>query len=156
MTQGEEKTAGAEKGLHMADPKSGEDALGEIAQKLRLLVTGPDGYLRDPQHMSTWGLAFAALQASAPGAQGVTPQQYHRWLDKVSRNEFADELILAATAEYLKVCIVVVPYTPPEAVDEWVISEHPCREVRHAQNMDEMRLAVLGNNDVHYVWISKD
>ena len=106
--------------------------------------------------MSTWGVAFAALQASALGSEGVTPQQCHRWLDKVSCNEFADELILAATAEYLKLCIVVVPYAPPSAVDQWAISEHPCRERREAQNVDGMRVVVLGNNDIHYVWICKD
>ena len=100
---------------------------------------GPNGYLRELQHMNTWGVAFAALQASAPGARGVTPQQYHHWLDKVSQCEFADELILAATAEYLKLCIVVVPYTPSSAAQPWAISEHPCREARETQGMDETR-----------------
>ncbi len=126
-----------------------------MSKQLRLLVTGPNGYLRELQHMNTWGVAFAALQASAPGARGVTPQQYHHWLDKVSQCEFADELILAATAEYLKLCIVVVPYTPSSAAQPWAISEHPCREARETQGMDETRLVVLGNNDVHYVWLHK-
>ena len=79
--------------------------------------------------------------------------QYHRWLDKVSVNEFADELILAATAEYLKLFIVVVPYTPPGAAGQWAISEHPYKEARQAQNIDETRMIILGNNDVHYVWL---
>ena len=103
--------------------------------------------------MSKFGLAFAALQASAPGSQSATNEQYHRWLDKVSVNEFADELILAATAEYLKLFIVVVPYTPPDAAGQWAISGHPYKEARQAQNMDETRMIVLGNNDVHYVWL---
>jgi len=130
----------------------GEDAFGKVAENLRLLVTGSNGYLRDLQCMRTWGLAFAALQASAPGSQSATTQQYYRWLDKVSVHEFADDLILAATAEYIKLCIVVVPYTPPSATNPWPISEHPCQESREAQNIDETRMVVLGNNDVHYAW----
>jgi len=105
--------------------------------------------------MRTFGIAFAALQASAPDSQGATTESYNRWLDKVSVNEFADELILAATAEYLKLCIVIVPYTPPTAESQWAISEHPCTEARQEQNIDETRMIVLGNNDVHYVWLHR-
>ena len=103
--------------------------------------------------MRTFGIAFAALQAAAPGSPSATTEMYHRWLDKVSVNEFADELILAATAEYLKLCIVVVPYTPPDAESQWAISEHPYTDARQVQNIDETRMIVLGNNDVHYVWL---
>lgn len=127
-----------------------QDDLGEAASKLRALVTGPDGYMRAPERMKTWTIAFAALQASSPDGEGMTTQQYYRWLDKVSCNEFADELILAATAEYLKLCIVVVPYTPSDAPSQWAIVEHPCKESRQSQNIDETRVVVLGNDDVHY------
>ena len=118
-----------------------------------LHLTGSDGYLRGETQMRTFGIAFAALQAAAPGSPSATTEMYHRWLDKVSVNEFADELILAATAEYLKLCIVVVPYTPPDAESQWAISEHPYKDARQAQNIDETRMIVSGNNDVHYVWL---
>ena len=135
--------------------RGGNDDFGEVAKQLRVLVTGSDGYLRGETQMRTFGIAFAALQASAPASQGATTESYNRWLDKVSVNEFADELILAATAEYLKLCIVIVPYTPPTAESQWAISEHPCTEARQEQNIDETRMIVLGNNDVHYVWLHR-
>ena len=133
--------------------RGGNDDFGKVVEQLRVLVTGADGYLRGETKMRTFGIAFAALQASAPATQGATTESYNRWLDKVSVNEFADELILAATAEYLKLCIVIVPYTPPTAESQWAISEHPCTAARQEQNIDETRMIVLGNNDVHFVWL---
>jgi len=133
--------------------RGGNDDFGEVAKQLRVLVTGSDGYLRGETQIRMFGIAFAASQASAPASQGATTESCNRWLDKVSVNEFADELILAATAGYLKLCIVIVPYTPPTAESQWAISEHPCTEARQEQNIDETRMIVLGNNDVHYVWL---
>ena len=103
---------------------------------------------------SLYGCSEIAHWPAAPGSPSATTEMYHRWLDKVSVNEFADELILAATAEYLKLCIVVVPYTPPDAESQWAISEHPYKDARQAQNIDETRMIVLDNNDVHYVWLT--
>ena len=130
--------------------KAFHDGLGKAASTLRAWVTGAEGYMRAPERMNTWTIAFAALQASSPVGDGMSAQQYLRWLDKVCCNEFADELILAATAEYLKLRIVVLPYTPSDSPSQWAIAEHPCKERCQSQNIDESRIVVLGNDDVHY------
>ena len=65
----------------------------------------------------------------------------------MAAREFADELVVAAVAHHLHVHIVVVPYTPEDASVNWKITEY-------SQTIELGRTVFLGNNDVHYVWIS--
>ena len=66
----------------------------------------------------------------------------------MATNEFADELVVLATAMELKVRIVCVPYTAPGRMD-WQISKYPPTD--HAIP-DDMTI-YLGNDNVHYVWL---
>ena len=68
----------------------------------------------------------------------------------LENSEYADELIVAAAAAELELRIVCVPYTPGPF--RWKISTYcgaPTAEVP-----DEGRAVYLGNNDVHYMWLS--
>ncbi len=61
--------------------------------------------------------------------------------------EYADELIVLATAQALHVEIVCVPHTPESASGPWAISTYRPRG-------GQPHPRVLGNNDVHYMWLS--
>ena len=74
-------------------------------------------------------------------------QRLARWVERVAAREFADELVVAAVAHHLHIHIVVVPYTPADASVNWKITEY-------SQTIELGRTVFLGNNDVHYVWIS--
>ena len=52
--------------------------------------------------------AFAALDSQSDRRQ---LQHYRAWIKKLSSKEYADELMVLATAQTLQVCIVCVPYT---------------------------------------------
>ena len=65
--------------------------------------------------------------------------------------EFADELILVAVAIELKVRIVCVPFTPAEAARPWIITEYQDA----TSVIPDDRTIYLGNNDVHYMWLSR-
>jgi hypothetical protein len=73
---------------------------------------------------------------------------YATWLSAVSTHQFADELVLAATADLLKVCIVTVP-----SVAGWLVSQHPDESLHEGLGLSIDHQFVLGNNDVHYVWL---
>ena len=70
-------------------------------------------------------------------------QMYKQCIQRVRLHEFADELIVAAAARELGVCIVCVPYTPVEATGQWKISNYG--------TADPARTIYLANNDVHYM-----
>ena len=90
--------------------------------------------------------AFAALRARGPNR---TLDQYKRWVAKLAVNEFADELVVRATAIELRVWITCVPYTPPGQPD-WAISKY----APVGYHVPESKMVVLGNDDVHYVWLN--
>ena len=90
--------------------------------------------------------AFAALDARGPSR---TLDQYKRWVGKLAVNKFADELVVRATAIELRVWITCVPYTPPGRPD-WVISQYE----PVGYDIPKGRMVVLGNDDVHYVWLN--
>ena len=119
----------------------GSDDLGLIADALRQRVCGSAGFMRRPEQKALRIPAFAALQnmANAPAPD------YDRWLDQVSIHQYADELVMAATAAFLKITIITVPSRP-----DWIISEHPFREPETEANPSRI---MLGNNDVHYIWL---
>ena len=61
----------------------------------------------------------------------------------MATTEYADELVVAAVSKVLKLRIVVVPWTPPDAAGPWSISKY--------QDAHDFPTIYLGNNDVHYV-----
>ena len=71
---------------------------------------------------------------------------------KVATGEFADELILAAVANCLKICITTVPHTPPGS-PVWTIAQQPVQEAWKQHGITEE--IFMGNNDVHHVWLSQ-
>ena len=71
----------------------------------------------------------------------------------VATGEFADELILAAAAKRLGICITTMPHTPAGNA-AWAIAQHPVQEEWQSHGITEE--IVMGNNDVHYVWLSQD
>jgi hypothetical protein len=132
-------------------PALGDDALGELAHRLRMLIAGTRGYMT--QHEALWSPSFVALQCAGCVYENTDLNTYQAWLERVSVREFADELVLAATARCLRLCIRTVPYTPP-GQDQWAIIEHPCFSVRDELGYDPTRVVLLGNNDVHYVTLA--
>ena len=135
-------------------PHLGIDVVGLLANRLRQLFCAPGtGRLHQPTEMQKWLPAFAAL---TPCPRGATLQDYKSWLARVAQNEFADEIIMAAVAQHLRLWIVVVPYTPSTAPREWTITEYPDSTTRGLLGIDGRRKVYLGNNDVHYVWLRRE
>ena len=66
--------------------------------------------------------------------------------------EYADELVLLAVALELPVRLVVIPYTPKSADRPWVITMYGAP----GMGLDGTRTIYFGNNDVHYVYLSRD
>jgi hypothetical protein len=117
----------------------GVHPLGKLARRLRELVCGSNGFLLQSINVLKWAPAFAQLQHEF--------SDYKAWVNKVGTHEFADELILAATADMLQLDLVVVPYTPAGSASQWVPwwSQHSSQEPVNNNRI------VLGNDDVHYV-----
>jgi hypothetical protein len=91
--------------------------------------------------------AFAALDSQSDRRQ---LQQYKAWVKKLASKEYADELVLLATAHTLQVEIVCVPFTPEAANAPWAISTY---RPQGGQLLVHRRI-MLGNNDVHYMWLA--
>ena len=80
----------------------------------------------------------------------ATLATYKEWIIKVGRCDFADELILAAAAKILCICITTLPHTPV-GDDAWAIAQHPEEDLWTSQLFsDEI---VLGNDYVHYAFL---
>jgi len=90
--------------------------------------------------------AFAALDSQSDRRQ---LHHYKSWVNKLASKEYADELVVLATAQALHVEIVCVPYTPESAMAPWVISTYKPR------GGEQHPRVLLGNNDVHYMWLSR-
>ena len=98
--------------------------------------------MRRPDVVQRFFPAYAALAGSST-SQMPPMQMYKQWIQRVRLHEFADELIVAAAARELGVCIVCVPNIRCfAALGVWKISSYAAAE--HA------RTIILGNNDVHY------
>jgi hypothetical protein len=91
--------------------------------------------------------AFAGLQSDGPVR---TLGMYKSWVARLATREYADELVVLAVALELKVSIVCVPFTPPDAATTWVISTY---RDNHAAIPDNLQVH-MGNNDVHYMWLA--
>ena len=76
--------------------------------------------------------------------------EYKNWLANLATKAFADELVLVAVAMELKVRIVAVPFTPSDSMGAWAISTYHDADAL----VPEDRNIYLGNNDVHYIWLS--
>ena len=121
--------------------------LGLFAERLRrYMCADPDAVLLRRDIKEKLYAAFAAL-----GGRGErTLQQYIAWVGKLSTREYADELVVLAVALEFKIKIVCVPHTPTEAIDRWTVSQYQPPGVDLAEELT----VVLGNNDLHYVWLA--
>ena len=68
--------------------------------------------------------------------------QYYHWVEKLRKVEFADELVVAVTAQKLNVPIVVVPENP-----DWVIQTHPDPSTGAHPEVDFSNSVYLGNSN---------
>ena len=118
-----------------------ESAVGQVALFLRRYMReGPDAVLLQRDVLRMIFPAFAALDSQSDRRQ---LQHYKAWVKKLASKEYADELVVLATAQTLQVCIVCVPYTPESATSPWAISTY-------APQIGQPHPRIwLGNNDVH-------
>ena len=130
--------------LHNAGPAVIRDsALGRFAAALRAhFCEGPAAVLLQPAVQAAIFPAFACLSGSA---QPRTLGHYKAWVARLAKTEYADELVVAAVTSVMKLRITIIPWTPPDAADTWIISSYP--------DDPELPTIYLGNNDVHYVWL---
>ena len=125
--------------------------IGRFAERLRrYMCAGLDAVLLRRDIKEKLYAAFAAL-----GGRGErTLQQYIAWVGKLSTREYADELVVLAVALEFKIKIVCVQHTPPGAIDhdtaKWAVSQYQPPGVDLAEELT----VVLGNNDLHYVWLA--
>ena len=105
--------------------------------------------LLNPKIVAKLYPAFAALRFKGPARTEV---MYKQWVDKLGTREFADELVLLAVALELPVRLVVIPFTPQSSDQPWVITSYEAP----GMGLDDTRTIYFGNNDVHYVHLSRD
>ena len=89
--------------------------------------------------------AFAAL-----GRDERTVQKYIAWVGRLATREYADELVVLAVALELKIKIVCVPHQPADADGPWAISQYQ----PPGANLADDLTVVLGNDDLHYMWLA--
>ena len=85
----------------------------------------------------------------ARGGAPRTELLYERWVQKLAKKEYADELVVLAVALELSIRIVIIPYTPASASSPWAIPTYGSRGAAQ----DAGRTIYLGNNDLHYVYL---
>ena len=125
--------------------------MGDLADRLRAAFCGSEGLMRTEEALQTWQHFFAAV---TPGVGDNSENRFVSWLQRVARNEFADEIIVAAAAVHLRLRIVCIPYTPAGSQQSWAVAEHPSEDAQARLGIAHERLIVLGNNNVHYVWLT--
>ena len=136
--------ASAMKGMVRMSP------LGLCAEALRsYFCAGSDAALLRPATRAKLYPAFAALGNNGPAR---TEAMYKQWVEKLEMKEYADELVLLAVALVLPVRLVVIPYTPQSSDRPWVITSYGAP----GMGLDGTRTIYFGNNDVHYVYLSRD
>ena len=91
---------------------------------------------------------FAALGNNGPAR---TEAMYKQWVEKLGKQEYADELVLLAVALELTARLVVIPYTPQSSDRPWAITSYGAP----GMGLDDTRTIYFGNNDVHYVYLSR-
>lgn len=124
----------------------GRTPLGLFAEKIRkYMCDGPNAVLVRRDMMQRIFPAFAALD-SRSARRGL--QHYKEWVQRLADREFADELVILAVTLELNVRIVCVPYTLPGAARPWAISNYAPPTAPPGNEI------VLGNNDIHYMWLA--
>ena len=72
---------------------------------------------------------------------------YAEWVQKLATKEYADELVVLCVAMELGISITIIPYTPTTALGMWAVASYGPEGADHVIHM--------GNNDVHYVYLSR-
>ena len=110
--------------LHRARPMEvANTALGQFAAALRHHFCNEEsGILLQGSTMTRIFPAFASL-ASGDGTRSV--QHYRDWVRRLATREYADELVLVSVATTLKIRIVVIPWTLPTAMSQWIVASYP-------------------------------
>ena len=131
------------RGLHRAGKDAiANTALGTFAEALRLFFCDRDnGLMLQPAWIARVYPAFASLET---GSGERSMKKYRKWIQNLGTKEFADELVVTVVASALAVRVVIFPWTPPKAVQPWVVSSFP-------DTSDPLPTIHMGNNDVHYV-----
>ena len=68
------------------------------------------------------------------------------WVQTLATKEYVDELVVLCVALELCIRITIIPYTPTAAAVQWAASTYGPAGAEHVIH--------LGNNDVHYVYLS--
>ena len=131
-------------------PAIAHTPLGRVAFRLRqYMCAGSDAVLLREDMRRIIFLAYAGVEANS----GVrTLASYTNWVARLSTKEYADELVVLACAIELQIKIVCFPYTPIGAT-LWAISTY--KPPLPHPDQPPSRTIYMGNNDVHYMWISK-
>ena len=106
-------------------------ASGPLAVALRRhMCGGPDAAMLRGE---TLNMVFPAFAALGHGQGSRELHHYKAWVHKLATKEYADELVVLATAHELNVEITCVPFTPYNSPRPWTISKYapPCFQ-RHA------------------------
>ena len=111
------------------------------------MCDGPDAILLREDVLRMFCPAFAALYSQSGRRQ---LHHYKAWVKKLASKEYADELVVLATAQALQLDIVCVPFTPASASAPWAIA------VYKSSTESVFPRVFLGNNDVHYMWLAVD
>ena len=88
--------------------------------------------------------AFAGLNVRGPAR---TDALYTHWVQKLATKEYADELVVLCVALELSIRITVIPFTPLTALAPWAVTAYGPAGADGA--------IYMGNNDVHYVYLSQ-
>ena len=124
------------------------DTLGLVVNGLRQYFCCLNGFMLSADAMALYAQILAACNfVHGDNTRPTTLATYKEWIIKVGRWDFADEMILAAAAIFLRICITTVPHTFV-GDNAWAIAQHPEEDLWKSQFIsDEI---VLGNDDVHY------
>ena len=79
-----------------------------------------------------------------------TEAMYKKWVQRLSSVEYADELVVLAVAVELRIRICCIPHTPDSAVSPWAPSTYGPLPLPGGAG----EILSVGNNDVHYVYLS--
>ena len=109
------------------------------------MCDGPNAVLVRRDILQRLFPAFAALD---PRSARRGTQHYKEWVQRLADREFADELVILAVTFELNVRIVCIPFTRPGAARPWAISTYAAPTAPPGNEI------VLGNNDVHFMWIT--
>jgi hypothetical protein len=127
-----------------------DSSVGTLACLLRShMCEGPSAVMLRETVVDMIFPAFAALDSQNERRQ---LRHYKAWVAKLATKEYADELVLLAVANELHIEITCVPFTPAGAPVPWMVSTYQRRSATRA----ELPRVILGNNDVHYMWLAAE